>query len=148
MSKSYPPRPNQWKTKVASTDIKLQWGSPPKPNLWKTYYDSYENSITIESPILESPIRFQAVDFIGGVGNSKYLRLKGFKMDRASYFWSEEVFYYSDLIVFPKSYSDLSSAFKLWLGDAATHAGWRKEIKDSPVLKIRKGMKLATEDRR
>lgn len=150
MSKSYRNDPlnfNPWGAKVASSEIRLQWGSPPKPNLWKTSYDPYENSITIDSPVLENPIRFQAVDFIDGVGNSKYLRIQGFKMDRESYLWTKEVFYYSDLLVFPKSYSSLSDAFKAWVTDVATHTGWSKEIKGSPVLKIRKGMKLAAKNR-
>ena len=39
--------------KVASSNLKAQWGDPPKPNLWKVEYDKAFTQYTIKSPVLE-----------------------------------------------------------------------------------------------
>ena len=136
---------NELKTlKVASSKIELQWGNPPKPNVWKASYDPYELSLTVDSPLLKNPIRLTAKAF-HNVDDYKFLKVQGFIMDRDSYLWDLQVYYYSELEAFDKSV-DLKTASKIWFEKVRGSRGWR-EIKDLGLIKLGGGRtKIASDE--
>lgn len=131
--------------KIASSKIKFDWGNPPKPNIWKASYDEYELSLTVDSPLIERPIRLTAKDFRKNVGGTKYLRVQIHTMDRESYLWELQVYYYSELLEFNAG-TTLSRAAEAWFEKVKSHEGW-KEIIKAIMIKPRDGnTKIASDE--
>jgi hypothetical protein len=138
---------NELKTpnKVASSKIELQWGNPPKPNIWKASYDEYELSLTVDSPLIERPIRITAKDFRKNVGGTKYLKVQIHTMDRESYLWELQVYYYSELLEFNAG-ATLTHAAEAWFEKVKSREGW-KEISSVIRIKPRSGStKIASDE--
>jgi hypothetical protein len=109
-------------SKVASSEIKLQWGDPPKPNLWKV---EQIKSSTVSRPsyLITSPLFKRTVD-----GDRFALRVQ---IDS----WAKEAivnlyYQYNDRVGMPLGIFQLSEEWFYKVDDLLAHSStWRRAIK-------------------
>ena len=108
--------------KVASSEIKLQWGDPPKPNLWKV--EQINNStVSRQTYLITSPLFKRTVD-----GDRFALRVQ---IDS----WAKEAivnlyYQYNDRVGMPLGIFQLSEEWFYKVDDLLAHSStWRRAIK-------------------